>query len=397
VNAPVLFMALVFGVHIVAVNIGIALATVVPLLKRRAVRLGDKPLEEAARRLFRVYAATYALAGVMGTAFTVFLLSFYPEFVGIAGNIAMVPFGISVISILFHFFAIVAYWYGWGRFSEGFHDFVGWILMITAYTIPLGFRAVFAFLNTPQGLVLGEKASLDLVQALLNPTFLPLYLKSIAGALTFGFLFIAGVFAYKGLRQELSSVEKNLYHDCLKLAMAGLFAMMFLGPWYTVALVSTPVKFNNIFAGLGVALSAPTLSNYSWLFVLKMLLVAAQAWLLIQLLVPIRGAGAAFSQQGYKASIAAAAAAGLTVLTGEYLNAFSQYPYFVANAPLIADKLPEPYRTILGRSLNLENISPLAQDPMLYLVTALGVAVLLAAAGYMLYIIFFRAEKEQQA
>ncbi len=395
-SAPVFFLALVFGIHIVAVNIGIALATVVPYLKWRAARLRDSALEGVARELFRVYAATYALAGVMGTAFTVFLLSFYPEFVGIAGNITMIPFGISVISILFHFFAIVAYWYGWGRFSESFHNAVGCILAITAYTIPLGFRAVFAFLNTPQGLVLGEKPSLDVVQALLNPTFLPLYLKSVVGALTFGFLFIAGVIAYQGLSRELNGVERNLYASSLRIGLMGLLAMMFLGPWYTIALVNTPVKFNNIFAGLGAGLSAPTLSNYSWLFIVKMVLVAAQAVLLFYLL-PAPGGGRLFTPQGYKASIAAAAAAGLTVLTGEYLNAFSQYPYFVANAPLIADKLPEPYRTILGRSLNLENISPLAQDPMLYLVTVLGVAVLLAAAGYMLYIVFFRAGKEQQA
>lgn len=62
----------------------------------------------------------------------------------------------------------------------------------------------------------------------------------------------------------------------------------------------------------------------------------------------------------------------------------------MANAPLIADKLPEPYRTLLTRALNLENLSPLAQDPALYLATVAGVAVLLAAAGYMLYLVFFK-------
>ena len=390
-NPPVLFLALVFGLHIVAVNIGIALATVIPFLKRRATKTGDKALEEAARGLFKIYAVTYGLAGVMGTAFTVFLASFYPEFVGIAGNITMIPFGISIVSILFHFFAIIAYWYGWGKFTESLHNMVGWLLTITAYTIPLGFRAVFAFLNTPAGLSLEPKPSLDVVEALLNPTFLPLYLKSITGALTFGFLFIAGVFAWKGLRQELSQVEKGLYVDSLKMALMGLIAMMFLGPWYTIALVNVPVKFNNIFAGLGFALNAPTFSSYAWLFIVKMILVLIQAVVLLYLLAPIKSTDILFSQNGYKATIIGAVAAGLTVLTGEYLNAFSQYPFFVANAPLIADKLPEPYKTILTRALNLENVSPLAQDPSLYLVTVTGVTILLAAAGYLLYVVFFKA------
>jgi cytochrome d ubiquinol oxidase subunit I len=226
---------------------------------------------------------------------------------------------------------------------------------------------------------------------LLNPTFLPLYLKSIAGALTFGFLFIAGVLAWKGLRQELSQVEKGLYTESIKIALMGLIAMMFLGPWYALALVNVPVKFNNIFAGLGAALNAPTFSSYSWLFIVKMILVLIQAVVLLYLLAPIKSTDTLFSQKGYKATIIGGVAAGLTVLTGEYLNAFSQYPFFVANAPLIADKLPEPYKTILTRALNLENVSPLAQDPSLYLVTVIGVTILLAAAGYLLYVVFFKA------
>ncbi|ABL78902.1 cytochrome ubiquinol oxidase subunit I [Thermofilum pendens] len=395
-NAPVLFMALVFGVHIVAVNIGIALSTIVPLLVKRSRALGDKGLEGVARSLFKVYAATYGLAGVMGTAFTVFLASFYPEFVGVAGNLTMVPFGISIVSIMLHFFAIVAFWYGWDRFSPKVHEAVGWLLAATAYTIPLGFRAVFAFLNTPAGLVLGEKPSLNVVQALLNPTFPPLYLKSVVGALVAGFLFVAAVLAFKGLRTALTDAERGLYVFSLRYASMLLFAMMFLGAWYAVSLVNVPVKFNNIFAPLGASLPAPTTSNYAWLFLVKMVLVAVQGAALLLVLLP-RGKGESLleSPAGYKATITAAVAAALTVLTGEYLNAFSQYPFFVANAPLIADKLPEPYRTILTRALNLENVSPLAQDPALYAATVLGVLVLFAAAGYMIYVVFFKKGGEE--
>ncbi|PNV77682.1 MAG: cytochrome BD quinol oxidase subunit I [Thermoproteota archaeon] len=392
-STPVFFISLVLGVHIVAVNIGIALATIIPFLKRKADITKNEGLESVSHSLFRIYAGTYALAGVMGTAFTVFLLSFYPEFIGVAGNITLVPFGISIISILLHFFAIVAYWYGWNNFSPRLHQAIGWLLMITAYTIPLGFRAVFAFLNTPYGLILKEKPMLDIIRALLNPTFLPLYLKSIVGAITAGFLFIAGVISFKAMKSGQNNVERDLYISSLRYASIGLFAMMFLGPWYTLALVNVPVKFNNIFSSLGASLQAPTLSNYSWLFVVKMILVILQGILLIKLLIPAGQNHFYDTPSGYRASILAAVLAALTILTGEYLNAFSQYPFFVANAPLIVDKLPEPYKTILGRALNMENISPLAQDPLLYAVTLVGIFLLLLAAGYMIYFVFLKKEK----
>jgi len=392
VEAPVFFLALVFGIHIVAVNVGIALATLVPILKRRAELSGDARLAETARGLFRIYAATYGLAGVMGTAFTVFLLSFYPEFVGVAGNIAMVPFGIAIVAIVLHFFAIVAYWYGWDAFSPTAHFYTGVLLALTAYLIPLGFRAVFAFLNMPAGLSFDGKPWLDVARALANPTFLPLYLKSVVGALTLGFLFVSAVLAVKGLRGGgLSGVEEDLYRDGLKWGTAGLLAMAFLGAWYTVSLTNTPIKFNNIFEGLGWAVQGvERLSDYSWLFAVKMLLVLAQAHILLKL--TVFKPGEASTRAGYLGSIYAASAAALTVLTGEYLNAFSQYPFFVANLPLIASSVPEPWRTILGRALDLRNVSPLALDPALYAVTAVGLLALFAAAGYFLYVVFLKRE-----
>ncbi|MEZ0346054.1 MAG: cytochrome ubiquinol oxidase subunit I, partial [Infirmifilum sp.] len=272
-QVEVLFLALVFGLHIIGVNVGIALATYIPLLKRRAELKGDSGLMELARGLFRIYAATYGLAGVLGTAFTVFLLSFYPQFLGVAGNITMVPFGISIVAIVLHFFAITAYWYGWDNFTQKEHFYTGVLLAFTAYLIPLGFRAVFAFLNTPVGLSFAGKPTLDVLAALTNPTFLPLYLKSIVGALTLGSLFISAVIAFKALRGEkLSEAERTLYRTGLSWSLVGLFAMSLFGPWYALSLTVTPIKFNNIFGGLGFeSLAYPTTANYTWLFDIKLL------------------------------------------------------------------------------------------------------------------------------
>ncbi len=108
----------------------------------------------------KFYAATYGLAGVFGTAFTVFLLSFYPAFIGLAGHLTFVPFGLAVMAIVIHFFTISAYWYGWDRWNGNTHFLLGLILLISVYIIPLGFRAISAFLNVPQGLELIPKPHL---------------------------------------------------------------------------------------------------------------------------------------------------------------------------------------------------------------------------------------------
>ncbi|MEM0294685.1 MAG: cytochrome ubiquinol oxidase subunit I [Candidatus Korarchaeum sp.] len=384
----VYYIALVFGIHIVAVNLGIALSTVTPLLKRRADLSGNAKLDELARRIFKVYAATYALAGVMGTAFTVFLLSFYPEFVGVAGNITLVPFAIAITSILVHFLAIVLYYYGWDTFPRNLHFASGIVLALTSYTIPLGFRLVFSFLNTPVGLRFDGKPYINVPEALLNPTFAPLYLKSILGALTFGSLFIMTLAALSSTRGG-SSEERSLYSLSLNVALISMFLMLLLGPWYAMSLLSTPMKFDNIFRSFGWSVSGTGGGiDLGWLFTVKLVLILVQVYVLLRL-TAFKG-DPSFSQ--FKLSLLATLAAALTILSGEYLNMFSQYPFFLANLPLIASQVPEPWRKILGRSLSLENVSPLSNDPSLLLVTAAGILILLMAVGYFLYVVFFKRD-----
>lgn len=384
------FLALVFGIHIVAVNLGIAISTLVPFLKRRADLTNDEDLSGISKRIFKIYAATYALAGVMGTAFTVFLLSFYPEFVGIAGNVTLIPFALAILSILIHFLAIVSYYYGWERFGSRTHFMIGVILALTSYTIPLGFRAVFSFLNTPIGLHFDGKPYLNFVEALTNPTFLPLYLKSILGAIAFGSLFLSTVAVLNSGKR--SGAENEVYSTGLRIATASLFFQLLLGAWYSLSLLSTPLKFNNVFGSFGWSIAgAERTSDYSWLFALKVIFVLIQVVILLEL--AFRRSFEEPKHADRKLIFLATFSAALTVLLGEYLNMFSQYPFFLANLPMIAPKIPEPWRTILGRALSLENVSPLANDPLLLSLTSVGIAILLLAAGYFIYLVFVKEEE----
>ncbi len=336
------WLAFMFSWHIALVNLGIGLSWIVPLLKWRADKTGDTQLEGVARTLMRFYAASYGLAGVFGTAFTVFLLSYYPDFLQVAGHIALVPFAISILALALHFFAIAAYYYGWDRWSRTTHYAIGAALAVTALLIPLGFRAVFAFLNIPAGLVVDATSGvvhygLALGPALFsNPTTIPLYIKSIAAAFTVTFLAVAGGYAFKYLRAESEEERKTalrVIRMMAKPATVGVALMVILGLWYAVSLESVPYKFNNVFASLGWSVGPDKTAYYNvaWLFVLKMIFFAVQIAAVVYALPKLlRGetSGAAL-----KLLAVAGVAAVLTVPLGELLNAFSQYPFFIAVWP----------------------------------------------------------------
>ncbi len=330
-------LALSFSLHITMVNLGIGLAWLVPYLKWRADR-GDRELEPVARALMKFYAATYGVAGVFGTAFTVFLLSYYPSFLGFAGDITMVPFGIAILMIALHFFSISAFWYGWDRWSRRAHHFIGLLLGISALLIPLGFRAVFAFLNIPAGLgydPAGHKFYLDAVAAIVeNPTYWPLYIKSIVAAFTATFVVVLGAYAYKYYHAESDAerrVALRVVNMMAKPAAVGLGLMLLLGLWYALSLQSIPYKFNNIFASLGWRVGdGIAYFDVSWLFVVKMLLYLLQIAGVVYAFRIVRGSA---SPTAAMLMLAVAASPIFTIAAGELLNAFSQYPFFVAVWP----------------------------------------------------------------
>jgi len=402
-DAPPLLLAFVFGIHIAMVNLGIAFATLIPYLKYKGERSGDEEVLGLAKGLMRFYAYTYGLAGVFGTAFTVFLLSFYPEFLALAGHIALVPFGIAIMFIVLHFFSIVAYWYGWDRWSSGTHLAVGVLLAFSAYMIPLGFRAVFAFLNTPTGLsfqpVDGVKPYLSITAALSNPTFLPLYLKSIVGALTAGLLTISGGYAYMHLKGRGGRASENIMRQASVWGMLGLLAMAALGFWYTMSLMHVEYKFNNIFGGLGWRIGSGTVHyNYSWLFLAKMTLVGIQG---VALLYVIHGMiYSRFPDPGrLKALILAGAASLATIVAGEFLNAFSQYPYFIADItdPKIVSGIPKPWRSIIASAADMSSSNPLARGGGLMMLTLGFLGALILAAVFLLYLLLTPPRTSGQA
>ena len=370
----VFWLAFSFGIHIVLVNLGIGISVIAPVLKAHS-RRADKPeLGEEAYRLLRFYAATYALGGVFGTAFTVYLLSFYPSFVALLGKIALYNFALAIAMIALHFLSLTVYYYGWGRLGDRVHDTFGVLLALSALLIPLGFRSVFAQLNTLEGveIMAGGLVRVDVIEAVLgNPTLPPLYIKSVTASLALTTVAAAAWASIKG-RHEIA----RMY---LKPALAFLALVALAGAWYGWSLRTVEYKFNNIFGGLGLG-GEPQL-DLSWLLALKVLLWIAQV------------SAVAYSiaqgpRRGSKALLAAAGAALVAVPAGEMLNAFSQYPYFIADRSLVGEvlaQLPPSEAEALERTLTLLEVNVATKSWVLHIYTLTATTILLAAAALYAY------------
>ncbi|MDP8002967.1 MAG: cytochrome ubiquinol oxidase subunit I [Caldisphaera sp.] len=394
VLVSVFWLAFNFGIHIVLVNLVIGLAIMVPLFKYLGLKRNDSDLVDLSRKMMKWYVVTYGVGGVFGTAFTVFLFSFYPFFTDVIGNLLLNLFGLSIVFIALNFFSLIAYWYGWDHWSQKAHNFIGILMAISGIMIPFGFRGVFAFLNNPVGLEFsqGNHPYVNVAMAYTNPTFWPLYLKSIVGALTATMLATIAGF---GLIYLMDSKNKKYFEKSVNIllfpSLVGLLLMIPLGFWYLESLSGIPYKFNNVMGGLGWLVGNGSVAyDFSWLFILSMILTTIQFLGIIYILYkglkgPLISNGTAIS-----AIISGGAALG-TIESMEMLNEFSQYPRFIASLGVSQiSSLPYPWNNTLLTALNLTNYNPLAAAPFATFFTALMMGIMIVVLAVFIYVIFFK-------
>ncbi|MCE4599656.1 MAG: cytochrome ubiquinol oxidase subunit I [Desulfurococcales archaeon] len=359
----VVWLSISFGLHIVLVNLGVGISIVAPILRVLAYKRDSENLEREAYRLTRFYAATYAIGGVFGTAFTVYLFSYYPSFTALLGRIALYNYALAIMALVAHFLSLTLFYYGWKRLSQGIHMLAGVSLAGSALLIVLGFRSVFAQLSSPVGVDLDAGVVVNPLEAVLgNPLLPPLYIKSVAAGVTATLVAIAGWHAFRG--------EEELAAMYIRPALVGLFIVFLTGLWYGYELRIAEYKFNNIFGGLGIG-GEPSL-DLSWLLLAKIGLWLVQLAAMVTALV--RGIEASRSLL-----VAAAISALLAVPAGEYLNAYSQYPYFIPPDEANSEGNLLPVLSLLSENAN-------TRSTILQAITITFTTILLLAAAVYIYI-----------
>ncbi|MCI4460980.1 MAG: cytochrome ubiquinol oxidase subunit I [Thaumarchaeota archaeon] len=237
VQLATVLLAWAFGVHIPLVYTVLGIIWTLPALEYASRRDGRHL--EAVRGIARYLIAIYAVGGVFGTIVTVFLAGMLPVFTNLAGALlwpvwaTAIAFGVAVA------LPLIGYWYRTlGSMSPGRHAALGFVTAGFTTVIPVMFRLVFAVVNYPAGVeVVKDPSSLvgfDLVvrdywSLFSNPTYPPLILATLLGAVAFANALIAFVYGYRGIHPEIASASRRI-------ALSFGAASALSGVWYLVEL-----------------------------------------------------------------------------------------------------------------------------------------------------------------
>jgi cytochrome d ubiquinol oxidase subunit I len=345
-------LGLAVVLHVIFVSMTLGTGLLAALYRWRAYRENDPWAELFARKVFKVLIVSELFSGVWGTIITVFLAGFFTAVTTLATNTLFIPIAIAIASIMIRIPAIAISWYTWGKINPRTHSLVMWIMALSGFGVPFGFRAVFAEINNPTAvgyyLQTGQNPGW---MPYANPLFWTLYLHTVAAVISVGGFVAASLTA---LEKDVRGVKAGL-----TLGFGFLVAQLAFGPlyWYSLGQYS-PLLFNAVN------------TTYSPLLGVKLVAVAALLVLGYMALKSAR-AGAIHPATKWLAPLALFA-----VVAGEVLNDGARYP----NLVLAGDKgLP----ATLFANFYIDIPMPAVYVILAFLI--LSLVVFTAAAFYALY------------
>lgn len=289
-------------VHIAFVTADLGSGLLVATARTFYYRKGEQKWEDAAKKLFRLMIISELFSGVWGTIITVFLAAFFGGIVALATSALFIPIAVSIASIMIRIPSIAASWYLWNRIDPKIHTVLMWIMALSGFGVPIGFRTIFAEINYPYAIAsyLTGNSSGGAV-AFLNPIYWYLMLHTVLASISVGGYILA----------SLSALENDalLSKVGIKVGLSFALAQSLAGGIYYISLGSySPLLQSSV--------NSSTLP----LFTAKLLLVGFLLYFSIEGL---------YSSNVGKAVLWLAPLSLTIVVLGEALNDGSRYPYFV--------------------------------------------------------------------
>jgi cytochrome d ubiquinol oxidase subunit I len=262
--------------HIIIVNITIGTGWISAVARFLGWKKNDANLEIMGRKVFKILIVHELFSGVWGTIITVVLAGFFPTLTAIATDVIFYPILISLSSIIIRIPTIALFWYTWGKVRPGIHSAIGFVMALSGFAIPLGFRYIFSEITYPYAVGMAlEGTSRDVVHTAVfsNPVYPPLLLHTWTGALSIGGFIVASFFAIKG-NINARSAWTGLWHGALFL---GLQAVM--GPWYLLTLSSyAPLLFDNVLGVTGASFNVLPLFTLKMAVITGLVVLTAATW-----------------------------------------------------------------------------------------------------------------------
>ncbi|WP_416148352.1 cytochrome ubiquinol oxidase subunit I [Salipaludibacillus sp. HK11] len=209
------------GFHIIFATLGVGLTFMILIAEILRFITKDNDYGILAKRWTKGVAILLGVAIPSGTIVGVMMSLTFPGFIEVVGQVIALPFAIEIFAFFVEALFLSIYIYAASRLSS-------LMRLISVFFVALGATAsavlitnVQAWMNTPTGfdVVEGQITNVEPWQAVLNPAFGYTAVHVVSSAYMTTAFVVISVAAYRLLRGNLNTQEKNYYRKGLMVAL----------------------------------------------------------------------------------------------------------------------------------------------------------------------------------
>lgn len=238
--------AFTVGYHFIFVPISIGLALMVVLSERRYYKSGIPAQMAASNFWIKLFTTTFAIGVATGlTMEFAFGTNWagYSRFVGDVFGAPLAAEGLLAFFLESTFLGVLLF--GRKKVSRGFYYASAWLVLIGAHMSALWILIANSWQHTPRGheIVDGRAELVDFWAAVFNPSTLPRFTHTIAGAWITGCFVVAAIAAWYLLKGRHTRFAKQALTSALVVGLVVSAAMPFIGHWHALVVAEEqPVK-----------------------------------------------------------------------------------------------------------------------------------------------------------
>jgi cytochrome d ubiquinol oxidase subunit I len=238
--------AFTIGYHFLFVPISIGLALMVVLSERRYYKSGIPAHMAASNFWIKLFTTTFAIGVATGlTMEFAFGTNWagYSRFVGDVFGAPLAAEGLLAFFLESTFLGVLLF--GRKRVSRGFYYASAWLVLIGTHLSAVWILIANSWQHTPRGheIVDGRAELVDFWAAVFNPSTLPRFTHTIAGAWITGCFVVAAIAAWYLLKGRHVRFAKQSLTTALVVGLLVSTAMPFIGHWHALVVAEEqPVK-----------------------------------------------------------------------------------------------------------------------------------------------------------
>ncbi len=226
----------------------------------------DKKYDNLAHEFTKLLSVSFSLTATFGAILTFMLFILYPKFAQYLSSV----FGPTFFFYLALFFGeagfLYSYYYGWGKFSPKVHLLLGLGLNVVGTAIMFIANGWVTFMTSPKGIDPETGKLLNLAEAMMNPTWMPINIHRIIANVAFGGSIAAAYGAFKFLGAKTD--EERAHYDWMGyignfVAICAFLPLPFAGYWLGKEIYGYSQN-------LGMTLMG---GAFSWLFIIQAILI----------------------------------------------------------------------------------------------------------------------------